>query len=113
MTGKQQAFADILIKNPTMPAVQAAKMVYNATTDNSASVQAYDNLRNPKIMAYMQIHADKASKKIITLVDSEKEEIALRASQDILDRTYGKAKQSMEVQSTSVNILIDLTNSEE
>lgn len=39
----------------------------------------------------MQKHVDKAKKKIVQLVDSDREEIALKASESILDRNLGKA----------------------
>jgi phage terminase small subunit len=110
LTRKQKAFADTLINNPKISATQAAAQTYNTTTRGSAAITAHENLLKPNVQLYLSAHIDKAKNRIVTLVDSDKEEIALRASDSILDRALGKATQRIEQHSTSVNLNLDLTN---
>lgn len=110
LTRKQKAFADELINNPKMSATQAIKNTYNVTTDTSASVTAHENLRKPSIQLYLDKHIDKAKNRVVELIDSNREDIALRASDSVLDRALGKAVQRSEVQTTGVTLNIDLTS---
>lgn len=109
MTGKQKAFADALIADPKTTLKQAASQAYGHT-GNLAEVTGYQNIRKPQIVAYLDKHAEKAKNKIVQLVDSEKEDIALRASVDIMDRVHGKATQRIEQHTTGVVLTIDLTS---
>lgn len=109
LTRKQKAFADYLINNPKQSATKAAQATYNVSTKQTAEVIASENLSKPPIQIYLNQHIDKAKNRIVTLVDSNKEDIALRASDSILDRALGKATQRVETQSTSVNLNLDLT----
>jgi phage terminase small subunit len=109
LTRKQKAFADHLINNPKQSATKAVQATYNTKDYSTAGSIAVENLQKPAIQLYLDDHIQKAKNRIITLVDSEKEEIALRASDSILDRSLGKAVQRSEVQSTSVNLNLDLT----
>lgn len=111
LTRKQKAFSDHLINNPKDSATEAASQTYDVTSRKSAEVIASENLRNPAIQLYLDEHIDKAKLKIVELIDSDKEEIALRASDSVLDRALGKAVQRQEVHSTGVVLTIDLTNS--
>lgn len=114
LTRKQKAFADTLINNPKLSATQAALQTYGEpnkpTTYQTAQQIAHNNLTKPNVQLYLQEHVDKAKYRVLTLVDSDKDEIALRASQDILDRSVGKAVQRVEQHSTSVNLNLDLTS---
>lgn len=110
LTHKQKAWADYLINNPKDSGTEAAAQTYNVSNRKSAEVIASENLRRPSIQLYLEEHIDKAKYRMITLVDSEKEDIALRASDSILDRALGKATQKIEQHSTSVNLNLDLTN---
>lgn len=112
LTRKQKAFANHLINNPKDSATEAAQQTYKTISRKSAEVIASENLRKPSIQIYLNEHIDKAKNKVVTLVDSDKEDIALRASESVLDRALGKPVQSLQVQSTSVNINIDLTTDE-
>lgn len=115
LTRKQKAFADELINNPKQPMVQAALKTYGRidkpVTYGSARQIAVENLQKPSLIAYLGIHADEARNKIVELVKSEKEEVALNASKDILDRFYGKATQRTEITTTGVTFQFDLTSS--
>lgn len=44
-----------------------------------------------------QRHAAAALEKLVTLIDSKNERVALSASQTVLDRAYGKVAQAMNL----------------
>ena len=44
-----------------------------------------------------QRHAAKALRKLVTLVDSKNERVALSAAQTVLDRAHGKVAQAMNL----------------
>lgn len=122
LTSKQKAFISHLVNNPRDSATKAVKATYNTTTDNSASVQAHDNLSNPKIIAELSKYQSKAEYNLQLLADTTTEyalqggrdgasyaAVATSVNNSILDRLLGKATTRIEQQSTSVNISIDLT----
>jgi hypothetical protein len=112
LTTKQKAFVDVLVNNPKTSATQAILQTYGKPgkppTYQTAQQLAHENLTKPNVQLYMDKHIEKAKSKIISLIDSEKDDIALRASDSVLDRALGKATQRVEAQSTSVNITIEL-----
>ncbi len=110
LTRKQKAFADELLNNPKQSATQAAVKTYNVSSPGAAAVQAHQNLMKPNVQLYLSEHIDKAKNRVITLVDSDKEEIALRASDSILDRALGKATQKIEQHTTAVTLELNLTD---
>lgn len=89
-------------------ATKAYKEVHPTASDNTARNNVSQLLKKPEAQIYLQEHINKASKKIVQLVDSKKEEIALRASESILNRELGTPRQVTENRSTSLNITIDL-----
>jgi len=107
LTRKQKAFVDKLIENPKLSPTQAAIETYGKpdrpTSYNTAAVIAHENLNKPNVQLYMNKHIDKAKQKVVSLLDSENEQIILASAKDILDRTYGKASQN--TQSTSVSYI--------
>lgn len=110
LTRKQSSFVKQLLENPKQSATQAIlKSDYNVSTYNSAGLMASENLRKPQILAHLIANSERAESKIVKLLDSDKEEIVLSASKDILDRVHGKATQKIEQQNTSLNINIDLS----
>ena len=108
-TRKQRAFAEYLLKHPKASGTEAALATYNASNENTAGVQAWENLRNPKVLAILEKSTDSAQARIAELVHDDDKRLSFDASRDVLDRTYGKATQRLEVQSTAVAITIDLT----
>lgn len=50
-----------------------------------------------KVKELARTHAAKAFQKIVELMDSPQPTVALAAAQEILNRAYGKAPQSLEV----------------
>lgn len=115
LTRKQKAFADELIRNPKQSMVKAVLKTYGKpdkpVTYGSARQISVENLQKPSIQIYLDQHVQKAKNKIVELIDSEKEEVALRASDSILDRVLGKPTQKVETQSTGVVFHFDLTSS--
>lgn len=108
LTRKQKAFAQHLLNNPKDSATEAAAQAYDIKKRHTAEQIAHENLRKPDIQLYLNEHVDKAKNRIVTLVDSQKEEIALRASDSILDRTLGKATQRTEQTTTTVSLSLSL-----
>lgn len=109
MKPKTKAFADKLLADPKISATQAYLDTHQTTNKASAGVSAHQLLKKPNVQIYMKKHIDKAKHKVITLVDSDKEEIALKASESILDRALGKPTQRQESVSTVVSLNLDLT----
>lgn len=109
LTRKQKAFANHLINNPKDSATKAVEATYKINGNESARAIASQNLAKPSIQLYLDEHIDKAKNRVVQLIDSDKEEIALRASDSVLDRALGKAVQRSEVQVSGVVIGIDLT----
>ncbi len=107
LTAKQRKFADKYIE--TGNATQSALQAYNTDDYSTAANIGSDNLNKPNIAIYLDRHVDKAKNRVVQLIDSEKEDIALRASESVLDRALGKAVQRQEVHATSVNLNLDLS----
>lgn len=87
------AFIEEMINDPKLSQGQAYMKTHKTTNIMSASASATNLLKTPNVMIYTSKIENKAKKRIAELVDSEKQDIALRASQDILDRNIGKAVQ--------------------
>ena len=114
LTRKQKAFADELLNNPKISATQAVLKHYGKpdkpTSYKTGTVIATENLAKPSVQLYLNEHIQKAKNRVVELIDSKKDDIALRASDSVLDRALGKATQRIEQQTTSVNLNIDLTS---
>lgn len=100
---------DIIASGDAQNATQAYKQVHKNASDVTARTNAYKLLQKPESKIYLQEHITKASNRIVSLIDNDKPDIALRASQDILDRTQGKAIQQVQTTSKTISINIDLT----
>lgn len=109
LTRKQQAFVSGIVNNPTLSATEIANQTYQVKSRLVAKSIATENLSKPAIMQHLVANSQRAEQKIVSLIESEKEEIALSASKDILDRVHGKATQRTEVTSTGITLNIDLT----
>ena len=53
--------------------------------------------KNREAEAVALSNSQKAMKKLVTLIDSEDEKVALAAAQAIIDRAMGKPKQSLDI----------------
>jgi hypothetical protein len=101
---------DIIAGQTKQNATQAYKEVHPDATDITARTNAHQLLQKPSAQIYLQKHIDKAKEKVVELIDSPKEQIALQASESVLDRALGKATQRTEVSTTGITLNIDLTN---
>lgn len=104
MKPKTKAFVDLLISNPKLSQQDAYLQTHKTENKAAARVNASKLLSKPSVQIYKQIHIDKAKRRIVQLVDSDKEEIALKASESILDRELGKALS----RTNNVNLNINL-----
>jgi phage terminase small subunit len=123
LTGKQKAFADYLLANPTKPKADAVIQAgYKIAKRGTASQVAHENLKKPEIMLYLAKHSDTASNTVLEVLNHSKQQmysddkrgvdwgnLAEKTANSILDRVHGKARQQIEVQSTHVSITLDLT----
>lgn len=93
MTLKQnsKAILDVIASQDAQNATQAYKEIHPTASDVTARTNAHKLLKKPEAQIYLQRHIDKAKAKVVSLVDSKREEIALKASEAILDRSLGKA----------------------
>lgn len=88
---RTKAFADKLLSDPSISQTQAYLQTHNTNNPDTAKVEASRTLTKPNVKVYMDKHIDRAKMRIVELVESDKEDIALRASESILDRSLGKA----------------------
>lgn len=103
-------FYDELIDNPKIGIRQAYKKhIGDSTSELQASVNASRLKNNDKFQIYKDSAVSKAKRRIVQLVDSSNESIALKASDSILDRNLGKAVQKNETTSRTVEVKLDLT----
>lgn len=101
---------DLLIQDPKLTQTDAYLMVHGKANRQTARTNSAKLMKKPEAHIYLQEHVEKARRTIVSLTDSDKDEIRLRASQDILDREHGKATTVTEVKSTGVTINIDLAS---
>lgn len=109
MKPKTKNFIETLLANPKTSATQAYIDTHHTNNRASARASASKLLATPNAQLYLQEHITKARDTVIELMDSNKEEIALRASESVLDRQLGKPTQQHIVSNKSVEIHIDLT----
>lgn len=107
---KSIATLDEIIANPKQSNTDAYIKTHPTVNRNSARATVAELLAKPSAQIYLQKHVSLAKEKIVSLTRDGKDEVAIRAAQDILDREYGKAKQSVEMHTTGVTLTIDLTS---
>ena len=110
MKPKTKTFINKLVSDPKISATQAYLDTHTTTNRNSAKASASKLLTSPNVQIYLNEHIERARNRIVDLVSSNKEEIALRASDSILDRSLGKPTQRLETNNQVVSINIDLTS---
>lgn len=106
---KTKEFYDEIIDNPKQKNVEAYLKTHEPKSIQSAHVQSSRLLNSDKYHIYKASAVGKAKRRIVSLVDSDNQNIALKASQDILDRTEGKAIQRNETTSKTVEVKLDLS----
>jgi hypothetical protein len=106
---KTKEFIDLLNSDSKLSATEAYIRTHKTESRITAGNAANKLLKKPSVIGYSQSAVGKAKRRIIELVDSTNESIAVKASQDILDRNEGKAIQKTENLSRVVNVKLDLT----
>lgn len=106
---KTKAMVDKLLNDEKLSQTQAYIDTHNTSNRRTAAIAASKLLQKPNVQIYKDSAIRKAKTKIVSLVDSGNEQIALKASQDILDRTEGKAAIKTEHTSKTVHVSVDLS----
>jgi hypothetical protein len=106
---KSKQVLDIIASEPKTSATEAYLRVHNTENRATAAANAHQLLKKPSAQIYIEKHIDKARDTVVSLLDSEKPDIQLRAATDILDRTQGKAVQQVQTTGVSVQFSIDLS----
>lgn len=105
-TKKQRDFIEEYTKTGNW--TQAALKAYNTDDNLTAANIASENLSKPYIAQEIEKRLQDAKNMIYTLAMwAEKDEVKLRASQDIIDRIEGKALQKIE---QKTDIWFDIEN---
>ena len=114
---RAQKFAKLLTQGSKIK--QAYKDTHdtsNYTSEQAVQVEAGKYLRKPLVQNELAIYTDLSETVLVsTMADyglSERpreREIAVDVAKFVHDKVHGKAKQSVEVQSTTVNLHLDLT----
>lgn len=101
---------DIIAGQKERNATQAYKDVHPGAATTTAAAAANKLLAKPEAQIYLQEHVDRAKQTMVQLLNSDKEEMQYKASQDILDRNLGRAIQQVQTTSVGVQLNIDLTS---
>ena len=107
---KMKAFADELINNPKISQTEAYLKTHKTQSRDTARANASRTLAKANVQIYMDKHIEKAKSKVVQLIDSNKENIALQASEAVLDRALGKATQRIETENKHLIMKIDTSD---
>jgi len=108
-----KAILDIIATQKGINQTQAYKQIHPNASDVTARNNASQLLKKPEAQIYLQKHVDRARDTIVSLLNSDKDDIKLRSATDILDRTQGKAIQQVQTNSTKLVLNIDLTSTDD
>lgn len=106
---KTKAMVDLMQENPKLSATEAYIRTHQTVSRKTAGIEASRLLKKPSVIGYKDSAVKKAKNRIVSLVDSENENTALKAAQDIIDRNEGKAVQKSENLSRTVEVKLDLS----
>lgn len=124
LTAKEKRYVEAIAEGKTRR--DAVRGAYDVKPDGS--VKTLDKMadlieKRPAVMALLQRHEEEAQQSVIDVMRYAREygstrdrdgaqyaRVALDGANSLLDRIHGKAKQSIDVQSTTVNINIDLSD---
>jgi hypothetical protein len=106
---KTREFVDLLNADPKLSAAEAYIRTHETNSRITAKNAASKLLQKPAVIGYKDAAVKKAKRRIVSLVDSDNENISLKASQDILDRNEGKAVTKQEITSKTVTVKLDLS----
>lgn len=106
---KTKALVELLEQQPHLSQSEAYRILHPKASIKTSQVQSSKILNKDSVQIYSNAVVRKAKLRIGSLVDSGNENIALKASEAILDRQLGKAVQRNENTSTTVRVALDLT----
>lgn len=106
---RTKAMVDMLEEDKSLSQTEAYIRTHETSSRKNAAIAASKILKKPNVQIYSNSVVKKAKTRIGSLVDSSNESIALKASQDIIDRTEGKAIQRNETTSKTVTVSLDLS----
>ena len=106
---RTKAMVDKLLEDPKLSQTEAYIQTHETNNRKVANIEASKLLAKPSVQIYKASAVSKAKRRIVSLVDSDNENIALKASQDIIDRTEGKAGHKDGDVSRTVRVELDLT----
>lgn len=106
---KTKQFIDELLNNPKISQTEAYIRTHRTENRSTAGSRASELVKKRSVQIYSNATVGRAKKRIASLIDTTNESIALKASQDILDRTEGKAIQKTETTSKVVEVKLDLS----
>lgn len=106
---KTRQLVDNLIANPKLTQTQAYIDLHKTENRKTAAIAASKLLQKPSVQIYRDSAISKAKRRIVSLVDSNNESIALKASDSILDRSLGKAVQRTETEGRTVHVSLDVS----
>lgn len=126
LTGKERAYIQHRIEHPTAPKSQAVKAVYDVKADvkdETLRKMAQKIEHRAPVLKILNEHAERAEQLLTELVEdtvmfsktgtkegAQYAGVAERTLNSILDRVHGKAKQTVDITTKSVNINVDLSN---
>jgi len=106
---KTKQMIDLMNDNPKLSAAEAYIQTHSTVNRNTAKTGASKLLQKPSVIGYRDSAVGKAKRRIVSLIDSDNESIALKASESVIDRNEGKAIQKSESTSRTVEVKLDLT----
>lgn len=122
LTRKQKNFADKILADPKKSATQAVRETYGRPgkelANRTAEQIAYENMRKPSVVKYLELHKDKAENTMIEVMDYSRNRLddkgyarlALDSSNAILDRVVGKPTTLQETNTyQQINITLGST----
>lgn len=117
--------ADIYLKEPVTKTEAYKRTHPSKANPDSLNTLAAREFRKGTVLSYLAKYSDMAEQGITEIAQYSKEYgknehyakgqgsayagVALKAYSDILDRVHGKAKQSLEIDSRHIDIIIDLS----
>lgn len=105
---KTKEVIDLLNDDPTLSNTEAYLKVHGTSNRNTAATAMNKLLKKPSVIGYKDAAVKKAKRRVIELVDSSNESVALKAAESIIDRNEGKAIQKSESTSKVVTVKLDL-----
>jgi len=120
-TRKQAEYARIIATEPKTTQLEAYKQVYNTsgyTSKNAIEQEASRTLKHPSVQSELAKYTNILENTLITTVRDwgnhdkpRQREIAQQAVMYMHDKIHGKAKQSIDVVSTTVKLSLDFSGS--